>query len=112
MTAQNSGSGARRSSLKNGRSTLSLHIEELVLHGFASIDDNRIGEATQRELARLFVQQGVPRSLASRTTVDLLDGGALEIASASKPELIGTQLARAIFGVLSQGVSEPGPTQR
>ena len=39
MTAQNSGSGARRSSLKNGRSTLSLHIEELVLHGFASIDD-------------------------------------------------------------------------
>jgi hypothetical protein len=109
MTPQNSRSGARRSSLKKGRPTLSLHIGELILHGFASIDDNRIGEATQRELARLFVQQGVPRSLASRTTVDLLDGGALKIASASTPEPIGTQLARAIYGALSEENQNPAP---
>ena len=38
MTPQNSGAGARRSLPKIGRPTLSLHIEELVLHGFASID--------------------------------------------------------------------------
>ena len=105
MTPQNSRSGARRPSLKKSRRTLSLHIEELVLHGFRSIDGDRIGEATQRELARLFVQQGVPRSLASRTTVDLLDGGALKIASASAPEPIGTQLARAIYGALSEDSS-------
>jgi hypothetical protein len=83
---------------------LSLHIEELVLHGFASIDGDRIGEAAQWELARLFVRQGIPRSLASRTAVDLLDGGALKIA-ASAPELIGTQLAQAIYGALSEDSS-------
>src|SRR5260370_12834529 len=104
MTAQNSRS-VRRSPPKKGRPTLSLHIEELVLHGFASIDRDRIGEATQRELTRLFVRQGVPRSLATGTAVDLLDGGALKIASAATPEPIGTQLARAIYGALSQGVA-------
>ena len=102
MTPQNSRSGARRSSLKKGRPTLSLHIEELVLHGLPSIDGDRIGEATQRELARLFLRHGVPRSLASRTTADLLNGGTLKIASASTPEPIGTQLARAIYGALSE----------
>jgi hypothetical protein len=112
MTPQNSGAGAGRSLLKIGRPTLSLHIEELVLHGFASIDGDRIGEAAQRELARLFVRQGVPRSLVDRTAVDLLDGGALKIASTTTPEPIGTQLARAIYGALSQGVSEAGPGQR
>jgi hypothetical protein len=83
---------------------LSLHIEELVLHGFAPIDGDRIGEAAQRELARLFVRQGMPRSLAGRLAVDLLDGGALKIA-ASAPELIGTQLAQAIYGALSEDSS-------
>lgn len=112
MTPRNFRSGARRSSLKVGRPTLSLHIQELVLHGFASIDGDRIGEATQRELARLFVRQGVPRSLASRTTVDLLDGGALKITSATTPEPIGTQLARAIYEAFIRGESEPGPGQR
>jgi|SRR3974390_587886 len=107
MTPQNFRSGARRSSLKEGRPTLSLHIQELVLHGFASIDGDRIGEATQRELARLFVRQGVPRSLASRTTVDLLDGGALKITSATTPEPIGTQLARAIYEALSEENQNP-----
>jgi hypothetical protein len=111
MIAQNSRPGARRSSPKKGQPTLSLHIEELVLHGFASIDRDRIGEATQRELTRLFVRQGVPRSLATRTAVDLLDAGALKITSAATPEPIGTQLARAIYGALSQGVPEPGPGQ-
>jgi hypothetical protein len=112
MTPQNSRSGARRSSLKKSRLALSLHIEELVLHGLPSIDGDRIGEATQWELARLFVRHGVPRSLVNRTAVDLLDGGALKIASTTTPEPIGTQLARAIYGALSQGVSEAGPGQR
>jgi hypothetical protein len=109
MTPKNSRSGARRSLLKIGRPTLSLHIEELVLHGFASIDGDRIGQATQRELARLFVRHGVPRSLASGATVDLLDAGTLEMASASTPEPIGTKLARAIYGALSEENQNPAP---
>jgi hypothetical protein len=111
MTAESSRFDARPSSLKEDRPTLSLHIEELVFHGVAPIDRDRIGEATQRELARLFIRKGVPRSLAGRTAVDLLDGGALQITFTATPEPIGTQLARGIYGALSQGVSERGPGQ-
>ena len=41
-----------------------LHIEELVLRGFAPGDRYRIGEAVERELAHLFSEQGTPPSLA------------------------------------------------
>ena len=37
---------------------IELHIEELVLHGFSPRDRDAIGEAVQRELTRLFVEQG------------------------------------------------------
>ena len=35
-----------------------------MLHGFAPGDRYRIGDAVERELARLFAEQGVPPSLA------------------------------------------------
>jgi hypothetical protein len=111
MTTESSRFGARQSSPKESRPTLSLHIEGLVFHGVAPIDRDRISEATERELARLFVRRGMPRSLAGRSAVDFLDGEALQITSTATPEPIGTQLARAIYGALSQGVSEPAPGQ-
>lgn len=43
---------------------IELHIEKLVLHGFAPGAHSRIGEAVQQELTRLFLEQGVPRSLS------------------------------------------------
>ena len=43
---------------------IELHIEELVLHGFAPKDRYTIGEAVQRELSRLFAEQGVHSSLS------------------------------------------------
>jgi hypothetical protein len=108
MTGQPSRSGARHSALQS-RPTLNLHIQDLVLHGFASIDRHRIGEAMERELARLFLGQGVPRSLAGPTEVDFLDGGVLKIASAAVPGSIGIQLARTIYGTLTRKLSQPAP---
>src|SRR3712207_3298477 len=58
---------------------IELHIEELVLHGFAPGDRYRIGEAVQRELARLFAEQGVPPSLVGGGEVAHLDGGSFAI---------------------------------
>jgi hypothetical protein len=43
---------------------LELHVEELVLHGFAPGDRYRIGEALERTLTQLFVEQGVSASVA------------------------------------------------
>jgi len=110
MTGQPSRSGVRHSALKSP-SALHLHIQHLVLHGFAPVDHHRIGEAMEHELARLFLSQGVPRSLANPTAVDLLDGGVLKIGSAAAPEPIGIQLARAIHEALRRRLSQPGHNQ-
>ena len=44
---------------------LQFNIEHLVLHGFSASSRHRIGAAMQRELARLFMKQGVPLALDS-----------------------------------------------
>ncbi len=79
-----------------------LHIEDLVLRGFASGDRYRIGDAMERELAQLFDEQGVPPSLAQGGEFAHLDGGVFKVASGSKPEAIGAQVAQAVFGGLSR----------
>jgi GGDEF domain-containing protein len=86
----------------NRQSPIHLHIEELVLHGFAPGDRHGIGDAMQRELARLLTEKQTPPSLTKNTAVDRLNGGTFQMASASKPEATGAQVARAVFGGLKQ----------
>jgi len=81
---------------------LELHIEQLVLRGFEPGDRYRIGEAVERELTRLFVEQGKPSSLAESYEVANLDGGAFEVATGAKPEVIGVQVGQAVYGGLSE----------
>ena len=81
---------------------LELHIEELVLRGFAPGDRYRIGDAMERELARLFTEQGTPPSLGQGHEVARLDAGPFEVkASCSRAEMIGVRVAQAVYGVLS-----------
>jgi hypothetical protein len=77
-----------------------LHIEELVLRGFAPGDRYRIGDAMERELARLLAERGTPPSLARGSGIERLDGGAFEVAHGSKSEAVGVQVAQAIYGGL------------
>ena len=60
-----------------------------MLHGFAPGDRYRIADAVERELARLFAEQGVPPSLAQEAEVAQLDAGAFEIAPGAKVEAVG-----------------------
>jgi hypothetical protein len=76
---------------------LNLHIEELVLHGFAAGDRYLIREAVQQELSRLFVEQGVPPALAQGGAIERLDGGSFEMAAGMKAGAIGTQIAQSIY---------------
>jgi hypothetical protein len=84
------------------RPSIHLHIEELVLDGFAPGDRHRIGEATQSELARLLTEEPTPPSLAQRAEIDRLDGGSFHATGTAKPEATGAQVARAVFGGLTQ----------
>jgi hypothetical protein len=77
-----------------------LHIEELVLRGFAPGDRYCVGDAMERELARLLAERGTPPSLARGSGIERLDGGAFEVAHGSKSEAVGVQVAQAIYGGL------------
>ncbi len=77
---------------------IELHIEELVLHGFTPSDRHSIAEAVEAELTRLFAEQGTPRSLSKGGEIERMDGGGFEMAHNSKPEVIGAQVARAVYG--------------
>ena len=81
--------------------SLELHIEELVLHGFSAGDRHRIGDAVERELGRLFAEQGVPPSLVQGDEIARLDGGTFEVKPHFKAEMVGAQVAHAVYGGLS-----------
>lgn len=81
---------------------IELHIEELVLHGFAHGDRHEIGAAVKRELARLFAEQGIPSSLMNGGEMERLPGGSFTVAHGSKPEVIGTQVAQSVYGGMKE----------
>ena len=77
--------------------TVEIHIDRLVLHGFAGKDRYRIGEALERELARLFEQDGVPSALHRNGVVPRPGKGSFVMRPDSGPEFIGARVARAIY---------------
>ena len=81
---------------------IELHIEELVLHGFAPGDRYAIAEAVEHELTRLLAEQGAPPSLLQSGDVARLDSGAFDVVSNAKAEGIGGQVAQAVYGGLSR----------
>ncbi len=81
---------------------IELHIEELVLHGFAPDDRYRIADSVECELVQLFAEQGMPQPLAQSGEIAHLDGGAFEAARGSKPDAIGAKVAKAVYGGLNR----------
>lgn len=77
---------------------IDLHIEHLVLHGFAQGDRHRIGAAVKQELVRLMTGRGLPESLARGGAIPQLDGGAVTITPSARPEANGAEIARAVYG--------------
>jgi len=76
---------------------IDLHIEELVLHGFAARDRHRIAAAVESELTRLLSAEPQQNSLANHVGIARLNGGAFKLKAGSKPQEAGTQIARAVF---------------
>jgi hypothetical protein len=76
---------------------IELNIEELVLYGFSPSDRHRIGEAVEQELTRLLADRGVPESLERGREIANMDGGAFEIAQGSRADVVGAQVAKAVY---------------
>lgn len=82
------------------RPDIEMRIDELVLHGFSPGDRYRISEAAERELMRLFAEQGKAPQLSQRGEVAHVDGGAFEMSRSANPETTGTQIAQSVYGAV------------
>lgn len=83
--------------------SVELHIEEVVLHGFDPANRYAIGEAIERELTRLFSEQGATTAAIRQDgKTARLDRGAFEMRAGSNAETLGMQVARAIYGGFDQ----------
>ena len=85
-----------------GRHSIDLQIDELVVEGVSTADRHTISEAVERELTRLFAEQGVPPAITYRSEIAEVDGGGLEPDPTSNADAIGARVARAIYGGLSR----------
>ena len=93
------------------RATVELHIDELVLHGFAARDRDRIAAALERELSRLIAQGDLSHLPASSVQLDRVDAGSFHLEPAARPSHIGQTVAQRVYRQLSPSVSAiPAPT--
>ena len=90
---------SRKSEVRDQRSAPSteLHIEELVLDGFAPSERYTIGEAVERELVRLLGEQGIPSSLRAECAIDEMKGATFNLAHNARPPATGRQIAQAVY---------------
>lgn len=78
---------------------LELHIEELVLHGFAPADRVRIGEAVQAQLGRLLAASAAPQPKPA--VMARLDAGAFQVKPGSPAETVGRHVASRLYHSLA-----------
>jgi hypothetical protein len=76
------------------KSEINLHIEELVLHGFAPGDRHRIADAVAKELARLISEQ--PFAAGKNIFLAQRDGGSFQIKNPAGAASVGGQIAGAV----------------
>ncbi|MEN6575314.1 MAG: hypothetical protein ABFD90_03140 [Phycisphaerales bacterium] len=81
--------------------SVELHIEELVLHGFAPGDRHPIQEAMRTELERLFTERGSPQVFSHGDERSHLDAGEFRLAADPRSETIGRQIAQSLFSSLT-----------
>jgi hypothetical protein len=88
------------------RPNINLHIDELVLRGFAAGDRYAIADAVQGELSRLLAAQTaggfIPPALTNGADQPRLDAGSVQLTADAKANSIGVQIAQAVHGGISR----------
>ena len=77
---------------------VTLHINELVLHGFPLQIRYAVGDATQSELTRLLSSSGLPEFIKTQRGSDAIDGGSFKLTPATRPHAVGSLIANAVYG--------------
>ena len=83
---------------------INLQIERLVLDGVELPGGMRprMQEAFESELSRLLVQNGLSRELLSGVALTSLNAPAIEIAQGARPQVLGQQIAQAVYKGIGQ----------
>jgi hypothetical protein len=79
---------------------VALHIEDLVLHGFAPGDRHAIAEGLRHELAHLLAEHGPPPTLAQGVDAPQISGLSFAVPEQAQPERVGAQIAQSVWGGL------------
>ena len=89
---------------------ITVHIERLILDGLpvTSGQGPLVQAAVEAEFTRLVGEHGL--SLLRTAAVPRVSGGAIQFMEGGKPGQFGCQIARAIYGGLSQTPAPPRPT--
>ncbi len=74
---------------------IEVHIEELILHGFAPRDRWQIGDALEHELRGLLAARGIPPAWLS--SPERIDAGSIRTMSLNKPAVAGAEIANAVY---------------
>jgi hypothetical protein len=80
--------------------SVKLNIRELVVHGIAPGSRELMGQSIRDELTRLLAERGVPATLTRPHVIDCLRCGPIDGALGASPELLGEQIAKAVYGEL------------
>jgi hypothetical protein len=86
----------------NDQRAITVHIEELILHGFPAQDRDQIARSVESELTRLLRQGEIPSSLPHGGVIREIDGGTFQIQRGAKPQAIGEQISRNLYGGLKR----------
>jgi hypothetical protein len=86
--------------MKKPNAEIHLHIEELILHGFAPGDRQRLGEAVQQELVRLLAEQSPSLQWSNNRQIDRVEARSFSVAAGNVG--MGNQIAGAVHHAISQ----------
>jgi hypothetical protein len=79
-----------------------VHIEELVLDGFAPLAAKRVGDAVERELALLVATRGLPTPLHADRSPASLDGGTFPLVACVDDRALGARIAGNAYRSLAR----------
>jgi len=85
----------------DGRSSIDVAIEHLVLDGFEPQQSQAIAATLQEKLASLIEEKGLPGEFQASIQAGRLDAGTINLPEGASPAQMGTQIAEAIFNHLS-----------
>jgi hypothetical protein len=79
---------------------ITVAIDGIVFHGLNAFEARLAGRAFAAEFGRMLERQGLPDILAQNTSTPTLLVDGFQIRLADRPQAIGQQLAKAVYGGL------------